>query len=119
MLAKSCSAVAYGTEVAERTFAATAAFTGAARLAFTRDMASRSVSSRPISASSSSLLMLLVVRWISSLILLLLCLASRPLQVGLVDVRVLRRVRICGGAVREDVRRHGRVDRNRDVRVHQ
>src|SRR5436190_633674 len=56
MLPTLCSAFAYAMELSERTFAATAAFTGAARLAFTSDMASRSVSSRPISASSSALL---------------------------------------------------------------
>src|SRR5918998_812972 len=56
-----CSAFAYAIEPSERMFAATAAFTGAARLAFTSDIASRSVSSRPISASSSALFIWAVV----------------------------------------------------------
>src|SRR4051812_1354882 len=52
----SCVASAYAVEPSERTFAATAALIGIATFAFTSDIASRSVSSRPISASSSVLL---------------------------------------------------------------
>src|SRR2546423_1222960 len=41
-------------ELSDATFSATAAFTGAARLALMSDMASRSGSSSPVSAASSS-----------------------------------------------------------------
>src|SRR3954447_11664145 len=49
-------ASAYAVAPSDRTFAATAALIGIATFAFTRDIASRSVISRPISASSSALL---------------------------------------------------------------
>src|SRR5580765_3531401 len=52
-----CSAFAYATEWSERTLAATAAFTGAARLALISDIAARSGSASPASSSSSSRVM--------------------------------------------------------------
>src|SRR3954447_18268561 len=52
----SCVASAYAVAPSDRTFAATAALIGIATFAFTRDIASRSVISPPISASSSALL---------------------------------------------------------------
>src|SRR3954453_9479479 len=53
-----CSAFAYATEPSERTFAATAAFTGAAMFALISDIAARSGSSSPARSRSSSLVSL-------------------------------------------------------------
>src|SRR5204863_457559 len=99
-----CSAFAYATELSERTFAATAALIGAAMFALIRDIAARSGSSSPASASRSSRVSFL---YCSSLIY--------PSLVALLDIRVLARVGIRDRAVRQHVRGDGCVDRDREV----
>src|SRR3954470_2076864 len=98
-------AFAYAIELSDRTFAATAALTGAARFALISDMAARSGNSSPASSLSSSRVSF---RYSS---------AIRASLVALVDRGLLHRVRVGGRAVREDVRGHGGVDGDRDVRV--
>src|SRR4051794_39757064 len=101
-----CSALAYATELSDRTLAATAALIGAARLALIRDMASRSGSSSTDSASISS--------GVSSL-----CFSVMELLLGgsdaLGDGSGLGGVRPRGGVVGEDVGRYGSVDGYGDV----
>src|SRR5438270_5924612 len=100
-----CSALAYATELSDRMLAATAAFTGAAMLALISDMASRSGSSSPPSAASSSSVKPLVLSvMVSSLD-------------ALVDVVRLDGVGVRRGVVRQDVGGHGRVHRDSDVGV--
>src|SRR5688500_18965584 len=103
-----CSAFAYAIELSERTFAATAAFTGAARFALISDIAARSGSSSPASSSSSSRVS---VRYSS-------CFLSGMLRllVGLVDGRVLDSVGVRDRVVACDVQRDGGVDRRGRVR---
>src|SRR2546423_2290492 len=104
-----CSAFAIAVELSLRTFSATAAFTGAATFALISDIAARSGSSSPASVLSSSRLSCLY----SSCFFLPMCASL----VALVDRGGLRCVGVRNRVVREDVRGHGSVDRNRDVRV--
>src|SRR3954452_24062460 len=101
-----CSALATAAEPSLSAFSASAAFTGAATFALISDIAARSGSSSPARLFSSSR----VSGWyccISSAI-------GSLLLVGLADVAGLRGVRIRDRVVRQDVRRHGGVDRDRD-----
>src|SRR5512133_1707613 len=105
-----CSAFAIAVESSLSAFSATAAFTGAATLALMSDIAARSGSSSPARALSSSR-----DSWrYSSCFLPML-----SSLVALVDRGVLGRVGVGDRPVREDVRRNGGVDRDRDVRVDQ
>src|SRR5438105_12668437 len=101
-----CAAFAYAVALSERTFAATAAFTGAATFALISDIAARSGSSSPASSLSSSR--------VSGLYSLM-----PDLLVALVDRISLDGVRVRGGTVGEDVGRDCGVDRDGDVRVDQ
>src|ERR671916_318787 len=101
-MSTSCSAFAYAIELSDRTFAATAALTGAARFALISDIAARSGSGSPAIASSSSR-----DSWRYSCGAFSLMIPPAWL-VALVDRGRLRRVRVRDRAVREDVRRDGR-----------
>src|SRR5437588_6311511 len=105
----SCWALAYAIEWSERTFAAIAALIGAATFALISDIAARSGSSSPASSLSSSRVSVRYSCGVVSLIVRLLV----PLR----DVPGLLRVRVGDRVVREDVQRHGGVDRRGDVRV--
>src|SRR5436190_1762644 len=105
-----CTALAYATELSERTLAATAALIGAATFALMSDIAARSGSSSPASSLSSSCVSW---RYSSGFLPMLSSL------VALVDRGLLRSVGVRDCAVREDVRRDGRVHGDRDVRVDQ
>src|SRR5918992_1761266 len=107
-----CSAFAIATESSLKTFSAAATLTGAATLALISDIAARSGSSSPASASSSSLDRLLYCSPIAVP-------PFRSRLARLVDRGVLCRVRIRDRAVRQDVRRDGGIDRDGDVRVDQ
>src|SRR4051812_15538900 len=104
------TAFAYAIEPSEATFSARAALIGAATLALISDIAARSGSSSPASSLSCSR----VSFWN--------CCSSDtrdPSYVRLVDRGGLSRVGVRDRAVREDVRGNGRVDGNREVRVHE
>src|SRR5918994_3075760 len=101
-----CVAFAIAAELSLRAFSATAALTGAATFALMRLIAARSGSSSPASSRSSSGVSLRYSDIQASL-------------VALVDGRLLSGVRVGDGAVGQDVRRHGGVDRDGDVRVHE
>src|SRR3954447_9094660 len=99
-------AVAVASALSDRTFAATAAFTGAARFALMSDIASRSgSSSAPCASSSLGDSSSSSVLWVWS------AMVWAPLDRGLrrfaelalVDRGVLRRVGDGGRAVRQDV----------------
>src|ERR671914_252002 len=107
-MSTSCTAFAYAIEPSERTFAATAAFTGAARFALMSDIAARSGSSSPASASSSSR-----VSWRYSSF----SSVMRSALVVLDDRGRLLGVRVGDRVVRRDVQRQCGVDRRGHVRV--
>src|SRR3954465_10476963 len=92
------TALAYATELSDRTLAATAALIGAARLALISDIAARSGSSSPASSFSSSRVSGLF--WISSLML-----GHSSRSRVLADGVVLDGARAGGGVVRQDVQR--------------
>src|SRR4051812_18981819 len=107
-----CCAFAYAIELSLRTFAATAALIGAARLALISDMAARSGSSSPASSLSSSRVSGLY--WISSV------LGSTPSGLRLLADRVvLDRAGAGGRVVRQHVQRGGEVHRHGEVRIHE
>src|SRR3954452_349481 len=113
-----CSALAYATELSDSTFAATAAFTGAARFALMSDIAARSGSSSPASSVSSSRVSgRYSCGLFSAMVMILPWFPVDPSVVGLGDVRRLMRVRERGRVVRDRVQRDGGVDRRRDVGV--
>src|SRR5919198_1164105 len=106
-----CTALAYATELSERTFSATAALIGAAMFALISDIAARSGSSSPAIALSSSRVSCLYSgcspMWFPP-----------PWLLGrLVDRDVLRRAGDGGGVVGQDVRRERDVHRDRQVCV--
>src|SRR4051794_1484183 len=92
-----CSAFAYAMELSERTLAATAALMGAARLALISDICSRSGSCSPSCASSSSSVRPGLLSVIGSS-------SQWDVSVRLVDGRLLQRVGVGDGAVRQHVR---------------
>src|SRR5436853_2673687 len=100
-----CSAFAYAMELSLATFSAAARLIGATTFALTSDIAARSGNSSPASSLSSSRVSFLY--------------SCSLMSVPLFDVSGLGRVRIGDRVVRKDVRRHGGVDRDRDVRVHE
>src|SRR3954451_9420602 len=101
-------ALAYATELSDRTLAATAALTGIARLALISDMAARSGSSSPASSVSSSR-----VRGLYCSVI-----AVSPLD-RLRDVARLRRIGDRRRVVGQGVERDRGVDRRGDVGVDQ
>src|SRR4051794_12689444 len=104
------TALAYAIEPSDATFSASAALIGAATLALIRDIAARSGSSSPASSLSCSR----VSFWN--------CCSSDTggtSEVRLVDRGHLCRIRVRDRAVRKDVGGNRRVDRDREVRVHQ
>src|SRR5204862_98211 len=105
-----CCAFAYAIELSLATLSAAARFTGAATFALISDMAARSGSSSPAGGLRSS-----CVRWRCSPGFL----PTLSSLVALVDGGRLRSVGVRDRAVREDVRRDGRVHGDRDVRVDQ
>src|SRR5437016_11908943 len=105
-----CSAFAIAVELSLSAFRATAALIGAATFALISDIAARSGSSSPARAFSSSRL-----SWRYSCCLPMLSL----LEIALVDRRRLCGVRVGDCSVREDVRRHGGVHGDREVRIHE
>src|ERR1044072_2249878 len=114
-------AVAGASALSDRTFAATAAFTGAARFALMSDIAPRSGSSSAPCASSSSgdsssswvLGVWSAMVWAP----LDRGLRRSAAELALVDGGVLRRVGDGGRAVRQDVRRDRGVHGDGDVGV--
>src|SRR3954447_14909189 len=96
-----CSALAYATELSDSTFAATAAFTGAARFALISDIAARSGSSSPASSVSSSRVSGRCARGLFSAMVMILLWFPVGRSVGLGDVRRLLRVRDRGRVVRD------------------
>src|SRR3954471_14440575 len=104
-------ALAYAVEPSDRTFAATAALTGAATFALRSDMAARSGSSSPAISFSSSRVSWRYC-WMSSVI-------DNASLVGLRDRGRLLRVRVGDRVVRRHVQRQRGVDGRGDVRVDQ
>src|SRR6266576_5734042 len=107
-----CTALAYATELSERTLAATAALIGAATFALISDIAARSGSSSPASSLSSSCVRL---RYSWGLLPMWRLLSL----VGLRDVGGLLRVGIRGRAVAQDVQCDSCVHGCGHVRVDQ
>src|ERR671930_1933035 len=107
-----CSAFAYAMELSLATLSAAARLIGAATLALISDIAARSGSGSPASASSSSRLS---VRY--SCIASVMSVSPQLRLIALVDRCRLRRVRVGDRVVREDVRRERDVDGDREVRV--
>src|SRR2546421_11116476 len=103
-----CAAFAYAVALSERTFAATAAFTGMAMFALISDIAARSGSSSPASSLSSSGV---TFRYSSAM--------PNLLAVGLCDGGRLLGVRVRDRVVARHVQRGGQVHRCGDVGVDQ
>src|SRR5437588_561520 len=106
-----CSASAYATELSDRTLAAIAAFTGAARFALMSDIAARSGSGSPARASSSSRVRRLYSTSLRTV-------RHLPLR-ALVDRHRLGRIGVSSRVVGEDVGRDRGVHRCGDVRIDQ
>src|SRR3712207_2558033 len=112
-MSTSCSAFAYAIELSERTFAATAALIGAARLALMSAIAARSGRGSPAISSSSSRLSCLYSCGVSVMFASLRLRRAGRLR----DVRRLLGVRVRDRVVREDVQRGGDVHGRGHVRV--